>query len=174
MCFITKQQKSEVYLHITNLNTEKVSQAKIIDISLFKKVNISQSTHVVSNTDGSDITFTTSLNDMLSYYVLVRNAHKLGIPELGYSEIERLNNHGYPTKVSKLFKIRLEEQRAKSGYREVSIRVPSSIRVWTFVFWVQHNVTTAIGVISPNGAYHCCYWQSHLLRQSKATTQSQP
>ena len=85
------------------------------------------------------------------YYVIVKNAHKLGIPELDSSEIERLNNQGYPTKVSKLFKIQVKEQRAKSGFREVSIRVPSSIRVGTFVIWVERNVPTAIQVISPSG-----------------------
>lgn len=148
--FITKQQKSEVYLHITDFNTEKASQAKIIDISLLKKVNISQSNNTIVWTESGDITFTTTLNDILLYYVFVKNAHKLGLPELAPSEIERLNNHGYPTKVSKLFKIRIKEQRAKSGFREVSIRVPSSIRVGTFTIWVQHNVPTAIEVISPS------------------------
>ena len=87
----------------------------------------------------------------LLYYVIVKNAHKLGIPELDSSEIERLNNQGYRAKVSKLFKIRVKEQRAKSGFREVSIRVPSSIRVGTFVIWVERNVPTAIQVISPSG-----------------------
>lgn len=89
---------------------------------------------------------------MLLYYVIGKNAHKLQLPELAHSEIERLNNQGYPTKVSKLFKIRVEEQRAKSGFREVSIRVPSSIRVGTFVIWVKRNVPTAIRVISPSGS----------------------
>ena len=95
-----------------------------------------------------------SLDDILLYYVLVKNAHKLGIPELESTEIERLNNQGYPTKVSKLFKIRVKEHRAKSGFREVSIRVPSSIGVGTFVIWVKRNVPTAIGVITPSGV---CY-----------------
>jgi hypothetical protein len=73
------------------------------------------------------------------------------MPELDSSEIERLNNQGYRAKVSKLFKIQVKEQRAKSGFREVSIRVPSSITVNTFVIWVERNVPTAIQVISPSG-----------------------
>lgn len=152
--FTIRQQQNDVYLHLKDLDTNKVSQAKIIDISLFKKVKISQPNHTVVTTESGDIAFTESLNDILLYYVLVKNAHKLGIPNLESSEIERLNNQGYPTKVSKLFKIRVKEQRAKSGFREVSIRVPSSIRVGTFVIWVKRNVPTAIGVITPSGV---CY-----------------
>lgn len=151
MSFTVRQQQTEVYLHLTDLNTKKVSQAKIIDVSLLKKVKISQINDTIVTTENGDITFTKSLDDILRYYVLVKNAHKLGIPELESSEIERLNNQGYPTKVSKLFKIRVKEQRAKSGFREVSIKVPSSIRVGTFVIWVKRNVPTAIQVISPSG-----------------------
>lgn len=151
MSFITMQQESEVYLHLTDLTTKKVSQAKIRDISLLKKVNISQSNNTIVKTESGDLVFTTSLNDILLYYVFVKNAHKLGLPELESSEIERLNNQGYPTKASKLFKICVEEQRAKSGFREVSIRVPSSIRVGDFAIWVRCNVPTATEVISPSG-----------------------
>ena len=154
MSFTIRQQQNDVSLHLKDLDTKKVSQAKIIDISLFKKVKLSQPNHTVVTTESGDIAFTESLNDILLYYVLVKNAHKLGIPDLDSSEIERLNNQGYPTKVSKLFKIRVKEQRAKSGFREVSIRVPSSIRVGTFVIWVKRNVPTAIGVITPSGV---CY-----------------
>lgn len=149
--FTIRQQQNEVYLHLTDLDTKKVSQAKIIDVSLFKKVNISESNHSIEITESGDITFSKSLDDILRYYVLVKNAHKLGIPELDSSEIERLNNQGYRAKVSKLFKIQVKEPRAKSGFREISIRVPSSIRVGTFVIWVKRNVPTAIGVISPSG-----------------------
>ena len=154
MSFVTMQQESEVYLHLTDLNTKKVSQVKIVDISLLKKVNISQSNNTIVRTESGDVAFTTSLNDILLYYVFVKNAYKLGLPELESSEIERLNNQGYPTKVSKLFKISVKEQRAKSGYREVSIRVPSSIGVGIFVIWVQHNVPTATEVISPSGRHY--------------------
>ncbi len=154
MSFITMQQESEVYLHLTDLNTKKVSQVKIVDISLLKKVNISQSNNTIVRTESGDIAFTTSLNDILLYYVFVKNAYKLGLPELESSEIARLNNQRYPTKVSKLFKIRVKEQRAKSGFREVSIRVPSSIRVGVFVGWVQSNVPTATEVITPSGRHY--------------------
>ena len=153
--FTIRQQQNDVYLHLKDLDTNKVSQAKIIDISRFLKVKISQTNHTVVTTESGDIAFTEALNDILLYYVLVKNAHKLGIPDLESSEIERLNNQGYPTKVNKLFKIRVKEQRAKSGFREVSIRVPSSIRVGTFVIWVERNVPTAIGVITPSGI---CYY----------------
>ena len=151
MSFTLRQLENEVYLHLTDLNTKKVSQAKIIDVSLFKKAKPSQVSDTIVTTASGGITFTKSLDDMLRYYVIVKNAHKLGIPELDSSEIERLNNQGYRAKVSKLFKIRVKEQRAKSGFREVSIRVPSSIRVGTFVIWVERNVPTAIQVISPSG-----------------------
>ena len=154
MYFTIKQQHNDAYLHLKDLDTNKISQAKVIDISLNKTVKISQHNHTVVTTESGYIAFTESLNDILLYYVLVKNAHKLGIPDLESSEIERLNNQGYPTKVSKLFKIRVKEQRAKSGFREVSIRVPSSIRVGTFVIWVKRNVPTAIGVITPSGI---CY-----------------
>ncbi len=100
MSFVTLQQESEVYLHLTDLNTKKVSQAKIIDISLLKKVNISQSDNSIVRTESGDMAFNTSLKNVLLYYVFVKNAHKLGLPELESSEIERLNNQGYPTKVS--------------------------------------------------------------------------
>lgn len=151
MSFTVRQQQNEVYLHLTDLDTKKVSQAKIIDSSLFKKVKVSQINDTIVTAESGNINFTKSLDDMLRYYVIVKNAHKLGIPELDSSEIERLNNQGYPTKVSKLFKIQVKERRAKSGFREVSIRVPSSIRVGTFVIWVKRNVPTAIQVISPSG-----------------------
>jgi len=151
MSFEISQQESEIYLHLTNLNTNNTLQTRILDISLIKKVNVSQSNyHIVWADDGS-FTFTSSFNDMLLYYVFVKNAYKLGLPELEAAEIERLNNQGYPFKVSKLFKICVEEKRAKSGFREVSIRVPSSIRVGEFVIWVKRNVPTAIRVISPSG-----------------------
>ena len=159
MSFVTMQQESKVYLHLTDLNTKKVSQIKIIDISLLKKVNISQSNNTIVMTESGDVAFTTSLNDILLYYVFVKNAYKLGLPELESSEIERLNNQRYPTKVSKLFKIRVKEQRAKSGYREVSIRVPSSIGVGIFVIWVQHNVPTATEVISPSGRHYMGFFR---------------
>lgn len=135
MSFTISQQQNDVYLQLTNLDIKRVSQVKILDVSLLIKVTISQS----------------NLDDILSYYVLVKNAHKLGIPELEPSEVERLNNQGYPNKVSKLFKIRVEEKRAKSGFREVSIRVPSSIRVGEFCHWVPDHVPTAIGIITPSG-----------------------
>lgn len=154
MSFTIRQQQNDVYLQLTDLDTKKVSQVQIIDVSLFKKVKISQPNQGIIITESGDITFTKSLDDILLYYVLVKNAHKLGIPELESTEIERLNNQGYPTKVSKLFKIRVKEHRAKSGFREVSIRVPSSIGVETFLIWVKRNVPTAIGVITPSGV---CY-----------------
>ena len=157
MSFTLRQQQNEIYLHLTDLDTKKNSQVKIRDVSLVNKVKVSQLHHTLVTTESGGITFTKSLDDILLYYVIVKNAHKLGIPELESSEIERLNNQGYPTKVSKLFKIRVEEQRAKSGFREVSIRVPSSIRVGTFVSWVNRNVPTAIQVISPNGGRYHCY-----------------
>ena len=151
MSFTVRQQQNEVYLHLTDLDTKKVSQAKIIDSSLLKKVKVSQINDTIVTAESGNINFTKSLDDILRYYVIVKNAHKLGMPELDSSEIERLNNQRYPTKVSKLFKFRVKEQRAKSGFREVSIRVPSSIRVGTFVIWVKRNIPTAIQVISPSG-----------------------
>lgn len=120
-------------------------------MSFLKKVKISQSNGIVFTETGG-ATYTKGVDDILSYYVLVKNAYKLGTPELESYEIERLNNQGYPAKVSKLFKIRVEEKRAKSGFREVSIRVPSSIRVWEFSLWVSERVPTAIGIITSTGS----------------------
>ena len=90
---------------------------------------------------------------MLAFYVF-KNAYKLGIPNLEPSEMSRLNSMGYRAKGSKLFKIIVKENRAKSGFRDVSIRVPSRISVWEFVIWVQKNVPTAIGIVSPNGSHY--------------------
>lgn len=151
MSFEISQQESEIYLDLTNLNTNNTSRTRILDISLIKKVNVSQSNYHIIWADDGSFTFTSSFNDMLLYYVFVKNAYKLGLSELDAAEIERLNNQGYPSKVSKLFKICVKEQRVKSGYREVSIRVPSSIRVGEFVIWVKSNVPTAIEVITPSG-----------------------
>ncbi len=92
MSFTIKQQHNRVYLHITDLNTQRLLQAKILDTSLIEKVKISQPTHTALVMEDGEIKFTKVLDDMLSYYVLVRNAHKLGLPELEVSEIERLNN----------------------------------------------------------------------------------
>lgn len=147
MCFTISQQQNDVYLQLTDLDTKKVSQVKILDVSLLKKVKVFQPNAIVF-TETSGATYTKAVDDILSYYVLVKNAHNLVIPELETCEIERLNNQGYPTKVSKLFKIRVEEKRAKTGFREVSIRVPSSIRVWEFNLWVRDRVPTAIRIIT--------------------------
>lgn len=151
MSFEISQQESEIYLNLLNSDTNNTLQTRISDVSLIKKVKVSQSNYPIVWADDGSFTFTSSFNDMLLYYVFVKNAYKLGLPELEAAEIERLNNQGYPSKVSKLFKIRVKEQRAKSGFREVSIRVPSSIRVGEFVIWVKSNVPTATEIISPNG-----------------------
>ncbi len=151
MSFTIKQQHNQVYLHITDLNTQKLLQVKILDTSLIGKVKISQPKYTALVEEDGDLKFTKVLDDMLSYYILVRNAHKLGLPELEASEIGRLNNQGYPIKVSKTFKIRVAEKRARSGFREVSIKVPSSMQVGIFMFWVGHKVPTAIEIITPNG-----------------------
>ena len=148
MSFVISQQQDDVYLQLTDLDTKKVLEQKILDISFLQKVKVSQPNGIVSTETGG-ATYTKAVNDILSYYVLVKNAHKLGIPELEPSEIERLNHLGYPTKVSKLFKIRVEEKSAKSGFREVSIRVPSSIRVWEFRLWVRDHVPTATKIVTP-------------------------
>ncbi|MBE9190479.1 DUF91 domain-containing protein [Gloeocapsopsis crepidinum LEGE 06123] len=151
---LIQQQNDDIYIQLTDLDTKKVATEKVTNLSSVKKVNLSQP-YDMATTEIGGFTFTKALDDILSDYVLVKNAHKLGIPELELSEIERLNNQGYPSKVSKVFKIRVEENRAKNGYREVSIRVPSSIRVGTFVIWVDKRISTAVGVISPtNGKYH--------------------
>ena len=94
MSFTIRQQQNDVYLQLTDLDTKKVSQAKIIDSSLFKKVKVSQINDTIVTAESGNINFTKSLDDMLRYYVIVKNAHKLGIPELDSSEIERLNNQG--------------------------------------------------------------------------------
>ncbi len=138
------------------MDTKKASQVKILDISSLKKVRVSQSNRI-EFTETGVATYTKAVDDILSYYVLVKNAYKLGVPDLKSSEIERLNNQGSPVKVSKLFKIRVEEKRAKSGFREVSIRVPSSIRVWEFERWVGERVPTAIGIITPSGSHSYIY-----------------
>ncbi len=148
--FAISQQQNDVDLQLTNLDTKGVSRVKILDVSFLKKVKISQHNDIVSTETGG-ATYTKAVNDILSYYVLVKNANKLGIPELEPSEIERLNHLGYPTKVGKLFKIRVKETRVKSGFREVSIRVPSSILVCEFVLWVRDHVPTAIRIVSPSG-----------------------
>jgi hypothetical protein len=149
--FTINQQQNDIYLQLTDLDTKKFSQQKILDVSSFEKAKISQADGVVFTETGSN-NYTKAVNDILSYYVLVKNAHKLGVPELESSEIERLNNQGYRTKVIKLFKIRVEEKRAKSGFREVLIRVPSSIQVWEFFWWVSDRVPTAIGITTPTGS----------------------
>lgn len=104
--FTISQQQNDICLQLTDLDTKKVSQVKIIDVSFFEKVKISQPDGIVSTETGSN-NYTKAVNDILSYYVLVKNAHKLGIPELESSEIERLNNQGYRVNVIKLFKIRV-------------------------------------------------------------------
>lgn len=151
MSFTISQQQNDIYLQLTDLDTKKVSQVKIIDVYFVKKVKVSQSNGIVFTETGG-VTYTKAVNDILSYYVLVKNAYKLGVPELESTEIERLNNQGYPAKVTKVFKIRVEEKRAKTGFREVSIRVPSSIRVWEFTLWVSERVPTVIGIITPTGS----------------------
>lgn len=148
MSFAISQQQNDVDLQLTDLDPKKVSKVKMLDVSLLKKLKVSQPNGIVS-TEAGGATYTKAVNDILFYYVLVKNAHKLGISELESSEIERLNHLGYPTKVSKLFKIRVEEKRAKSGFREVSIRVPSSIRVWEFRLWVRDHVPTATEIVTP-------------------------
>ena len=148
MSFAISQQQNDVDLQLTDLDTKKISKVKILDVSLLQKLKVSQPNGIVSTETGG-ATYTKAVNDILSYYVLVKNAHKLGISELESSEIERLNHLGYPTKVSKLFKIRVEEKRAKSGFTEVSIRVPSSIRVWEFRLWVRDHVPTATKIVTP-------------------------
>ncbi|MBW4636846.1 MAG: DUF91 domain-containing protein [Gloeocapsa sp. UFS-A4-WI-NPMV-4B04] len=148
MSFAISQQQNDVELQLTDLDTKKVSKVKILDVSFLQKLKVSQPNDIVSTETGG-VTYTKAVNDILSYYVLVKNAHKLGIPELESSEIERLNHLGYPTKVSKLFKIQVEEKRAKSGFKEVSIRVPSSIRVWEFRLWVRAHVPTATKIVTP-------------------------
>ena len=50
----------------------------------------------------------------------------------------------------------MNEERAKSGFREISIRVPSSIRVWDFYNWVEARVTTATVIVSPTGGRYFC------------------
>jgi RecB family endonuclease NucS len=152
MAFTLNQQHNEVYLQLQNLDTFKTIQTTVLNVSLIQKTKVSQCQNsVINESEDGTFVFTKAIDDILSYYVLVKHAHNLGIPELKPSEIERLNNLGFPNKVSKRFKIKVKETRAKSGYREISIRVPSSINVGTFVIWVQQNVSTAIGVVSPTG-----------------------
>ncbi|AFY85646.1 endonuclease NucS domain-containing protein [Chroococcidiopsis thermalis] len=154
MTFTLSQQQNEVYLQLQNLDTKETIQTTVLDVSLIQKTKVSQPQTLVITESGGTATYTKAIDNILSYYVLVKNAHKLGIPELEPSEIERLNNLGFPNKVSKLFKIKVKEERAKSGFREISIRVPSSINVSTFVSWVERNVSTATGVVSPNSRHY--------------------
>ncbi|MBE9018492.1 hypothetical protein C7Y66_18625 [Chroococcidiopsis sp. CCALA 051] len=157
MTFTLSQQQNEVCLQLQNLDTKENIQTTVLNVSLIQKTKVSQpQTLVITESSGTAI-YTRAIDNILSYYVLVKNAHKLGIPELEPSEIERLNNLGFPNKVSKLFKIRVKETRTKSGYREISIRVPSSIGVWDFHWWVDAHVPTAIETISPTGRRYFCY-----------------
>lgn len=157
ICFtLIQQQSDDIYIQLTDLDTKKIATEKVTNVSDIKKVNLSK-IHSVATIEIGGVTFAKAFDDILLYYVLVKNAHKLGVPELELSEIERLNNKGYPNKVGKVFKIQVKESSAKSGYREVSIRVPSSIRVGDFVIWVDKRVPTATGVISPSGRRYTCW-----------------
>ena len=80
MSFVISQQQDDVYLQLTDLDTKKVLEQKILDISFLQKVKVSQPNDIVSTETG--VTYTKAVNDILSYYVLVKNAHKLGISEL--------------------------------------------------------------------------------------------
>lgn len=157
MTFTLSQQQNEVYLQLQNLDTKENIQTTVLNVSLIQKTKVSQPQTLVITESSGTATYTRAIDNILSYYVLVKNAHKLGIPELEPSEIERLNNLGFPNKVSKLFKIRVKETRTKSGYRDISIRVPSSIGVWDFHWWVKAHVPTAIETITPSGRRHSLY-----------------
>lgn len=143
LSFEINKEDDFVCLSLKNLETESVSQAKILTPS-------------IKDTEDSEFTsdsYTKAVNNILSYYVFVRCAHKLGIPELAPSEILRLSSQRR-TKGAKVFKIRLQEKNARGEDKSVSVRVPSQITVGDFCWWVQENVPTATGVVSPNGKYY--------------------
>lgn len=120
--FTIYQENNFIYLNFKNLDTEDVSQVKILDLS----------TKNIKTAELTADSYEKSLNDTLSYHVLVRYAHKLGIPELEPSEILRLSSQRHRAKAAKAFKIRIKDKSLKD-YRYVSVRVPAKINVHEFV-----------------------------------------
>jgi hypothetical protein len=141
--FTMHQEDNFIYFNLKNLNTENVSQAKILDLSI---KNIKTAEFAVDS-------YEKTLNDTLSYYVLVRYAHKLGIPELDPLEVLRLSSQRHRAKGAKVFKIRIKDKILRDD-RYVSVRVPAKIGVYEFVIWVGNNLTSAIEVVSPSGSHY--------------------
>ena len=146
--FTLYQEDNFIYLSLKNLDTEDVAQAKILDLSI-KKIKTAELT--------PDL-YEKTLNDTLAYYVLIRYANKLGIPELEPSEIVRLSSQRHRAKAAKIFKIRIKDKSSRDEFRYVSVRVPAKIGVYEFVTWVQNNVPSAIEVVSPNGGHYLAHY----------------
>lgn len=137
--FTIHQENNCIHFLLKNLITQSVSQAKIWDLS----------TTIINTSESTSNSYKKAFDDTLSYYVFVRHAHKLGIPELEPSEILRLSSQRHRAKPSKVFKIRLKD---KDKY--VSVGIPAKIGVNEFVLWVKDNIPNTIEVVSPNGCHY--------------------
>lgn len=86
----------------------------------------------------------------LNYYILVQNAHKLGLPEPNLRDL-KLISPKTKRKPPKCFQIVVNDLTPKKNYRRVTIRVPSWIGVADFYNYVVHNIETARSIVTPNG-----------------------
>lgn len=142
--FTIHQDDNLIYLNLKDLDTQNVSQTKILDLSIKS----------IKTAEFASDSYEKALNDTLSYYVLVRYAHKLGILELEPLEVLRLSSQPHRAKASKLFKIRIRDKSLKDELRYVSVRVPAKINVNEFVGWVGNNLSNVIEVVSPSGRHY--------------------
>jgi len=85
------------------------------------------------------------IDRILHHYVRVRCAHKLGLPDVSPSELAA-SNANFTAKGSKVFQIQLCEYTTSGSPKLVSVRVPSTIRVFDFARWVGRNVLMATGI----------------------------
>lgn len=87
---------------------------------------------------------------LLHTYVRVRHAHKLGLPDL-VPEASETSYFRASAKGAKAYKIILLYTTVSGTRKQVTVRVPASIKTMDFYSWVYENVPTASGIVTPNG-----------------------
>ncbi len=99
------------------------------------------------------------IDQILHYYVRVRCAHKLGLPDISPAELAA-SKAKFTAKGSKFFKIRLDEYTPSGSPKFVSVRVPSTIGVYDFMKWVGRNIPKATGIKHTGHTWDVYTWHS--------------
>lgn len=138
------------FLQFEIVDREQNKSFKLKGLNTEKSVEIKFSEQKNSATSQAEEKLEERVHRILYEYVRIRQGSKLGLIDLTPEELSQVSDRSN-SKGAKTFKIILRELTEKGNYKQVSVRVPSTIKVREFRWWIRNNIPTAKGIITPSG-----------------------